>query len=144
MTTQVARPPLYGGLSGYLAMERGEVDARNNTWSSWKATKRAWLDEKKIVIIAQAGPRAADLDAVAERHLVAVVVRVEAHRHADLAQIAQARRPPRRFPRAGDRRQQRRGHEAGHRRGELQRHHPDREQQRSDAPAGPPAPGGSS
>jgi tripartite-type tricarboxylate transporter receptor subunit TctC len=52
-----------GGNQINLAMERGEVEARNNTWSSWKATKRAWLDEKKITVIAQAGPRASDLDA---------------------------------------------------------------------------------
>jgi tripartite-type tricarboxylate transporter receptor subunit TctC len=52
-----------GGNQINLAMERGEVEARNNTWSSWKSTKRAWLDEKKIIVIAQAGPRAADLDA---------------------------------------------------------------------------------
>jgi tripartite-type tricarboxylate transporter receptor subunit TctC len=52
-----------GGNQINLAMERGEVEARNNTWSSWKATKRAWVDEKKIVVIAQAGPRAADLAA---------------------------------------------------------------------------------
>jgi hypothetical protein len=44
-------------------MERGEVEARNNTWSSWKATKATWLANKKIVVIAQAGPRALDLDA---------------------------------------------------------------------------------
>jgi tripartite-type tricarboxylate transporter receptor subunit TctC len=52
-----------GGNQINLAMERGEVEARNNTWSSWKATKAAWLAEKKIAIIAQAGPKAADLDA---------------------------------------------------------------------------------
>jgi tripartite-type tricarboxylate transporter receptor subunit TctC len=52
-----------GGNEINLAMERGEVEARNNTWSSWKTTKAAWLRDKKIVIIAQAGPRAADLDA---------------------------------------------------------------------------------
>src|SRR4029453_13908281 len=46
-----------------LAMERGEVEARNNTWSSWKATKPDWLRDKKITVIAQAGPRASDLDA---------------------------------------------------------------------------------
>jgi hypothetical protein len=44
-------------------MERGEVEARNNTWSSWKATKADWLKDKKINVIAQAGPRAPDLDA---------------------------------------------------------------------------------
>jgi hypothetical protein len=52
-----------GGNQINLAMERGEVEARNNTWSSWKATKAAWLAEKKITVIAQAGPRAPDLDA---------------------------------------------------------------------------------
>jgi tripartite-type tricarboxylate transporter receptor subunit TctC len=52
-----------GGNLVNLAMERGEVQARNNTWSSWKATRPAWLKEKKIVVIAQAGPRASDLDA---------------------------------------------------------------------------------
>jgi tripartite-type tricarboxylate transporter receptor subunit TctC len=52
-----------GGNNINLAMERGEVEGRNNTWSSWKATRPAWLAEKKLVIIAQAGPRATDLDA---------------------------------------------------------------------------------
>jgi hypothetical protein len=52
-----------GGNQINLAMERGEVEARNNTWSSWKATKADWLQEKKITVIAQAGPRAPDLDA---------------------------------------------------------------------------------
>jgi tripartite-type tricarboxylate transporter receptor subunit TctC len=52
-----------GGNEINLAMERGEVQARNNTWSSWKATKPTWLAEKKITVIAQAGPRAPDLDA---------------------------------------------------------------------------------
>jgi tripartite-type tricarboxylate transporter receptor subunit TctC len=52
-----------GGNEINLAMERGEVEARNNTWSSWKATKGHWLTEKKITIIVQAGPRVPDLDA---------------------------------------------------------------------------------
>jgi ABC-type phosphate/phosphonate transport system substrate-binding protein len=52
-----------GGNEINIAMERGEVEARNNTWSSWKATKPHWLKDSRIVIIAQAGPRAADLDA---------------------------------------------------------------------------------
>src|SRR5580692_6754567 len=51
-----------GGTEINLAMERGEVEARNNTWSSWKATKPAWLSEHKISIILQSGPRPADLD----------------------------------------------------------------------------------
>jgi tripartite-type tricarboxylate transporter receptor subunit TctC len=52
-----------GGNQINLAIERGEVEARNNTWSSWKATKADWVKEKKIFVIAQAGPRAPDLDA---------------------------------------------------------------------------------
>ena len=72
-----------GGNAINLAMERGEVEARNNTWSSWKATKPDWLAEKKISVIAQAGPRAADLDAPSvealarndeERQLIELVV----------------------------------------------------------------------
>jgi tripartite-type tricarboxylate transporter receptor subunit TctC len=52
-----------GGNDINLAMERGEVEARNNSWSSWKTTKANWLKDNKIVVIAQAGPRAPDLDA---------------------------------------------------------------------------------
>jgi tripartite-type tricarboxylate transporter receptor subunit TctC len=52
-----------GGNQINLAMERGEVEARNNSWSSWKTTKPMWLKDKKIAIIAQAGPRAPDLHA---------------------------------------------------------------------------------
>jgi tripartite-type tricarboxylate transporter receptor subunit TctC len=52
-----------GGNEINLAMERGEVQARNNTWSSWKATRPAWLKDSKITVIAQAGPRAPDLNA---------------------------------------------------------------------------------
>jgi tripartite-type tricarboxylate transporter receptor subunit TctC len=72
-----------GGNEINLAMERGEVEARNNTWSSWKATKAAWLRDGKITVIAQAGPRAPDLDAPSveelarnpeERQLIELVV----------------------------------------------------------------------
>jgi ABC-type phosphate/phosphonate transport system substrate-binding protein len=59
-----------GGNDINIAMERGEVQARNNTWSSWKVTKRAWLNEKKIYVIAQAGARANDLNAPAIENLV--------------------------------------------------------------------------
>src|ERR1700728_3012818 len=52
-----------GGNEINLAMERGEVDARNNTWSSWKATRPDWLRDRKIAIVAQSGPRPPDLDA---------------------------------------------------------------------------------
>jgi tripartite-type tricarboxylate transporter receptor subunit TctC len=51
-----------GGNQINLAMERGEVQARNNTWSSWKATKPTWLRDKFITVIVQAGPRAPDLN----------------------------------------------------------------------------------
>ena len=59
-----------GGNQINVAMERGEVQARNNTWSSWKVTKQAWLKEKKIYVIAQAGAKAKDLDAPAIEDLV--------------------------------------------------------------------------
>jgi len=52
-----------GGNEINLAMERGEVEARNNTWSSWKWTRPDWLRDHKIAVIAQSGPRAPDLDA---------------------------------------------------------------------------------
>ena len=52
-----------GGNEINIAMERGEVQSRNNTWSSWKATKPHWLKEQKLFVIAQAGPRARDLNA---------------------------------------------------------------------------------
>ena len=52
-----------GGNEDNLAMERGEVEARNNTWSSWKATRPVWLRDRKISVILQSGPRPADLDA---------------------------------------------------------------------------------
>ena len=53
-----------GGNDVNLAMERGEVVGRNNTWSSWKVTKKNWLDEKKISILAYEGPKPADLGIV--------------------------------------------------------------------------------
>ncbi|HZO46583.1 MAG TPA: hypothetical protein VFB68_11865 [Xanthobacteraceae bacterium] len=52
-----------GGNQINLAMERGEVQARNNTWSSWKSTRSQWIRDKLIYVVAQAGPRASDLDA---------------------------------------------------------------------------------
>jgi tripartite-type tricarboxylate transporter receptor subunit TctC len=50
-----------GGNDINLAMERGEAHIRSNAWGSWKSTRGDWLAEKKIVILAQSGPRAADL-----------------------------------------------------------------------------------
>jgi tripartite-type tricarboxylate transporter receptor subunit TctC len=59
-----------GGNEINIAMERGEVYGRNNSWSSWKVTKQPWLKEKKLQVIAQAGARANDLDAPAIEDLV--------------------------------------------------------------------------
>ena len=50
-----------GGNNINVAMERGEVAARNNTWSSWKSTKRDWLANKDIIILVQAGPKVSEL-----------------------------------------------------------------------------------
>jgi tripartite-type tricarboxylate transporter receptor subunit TctC len=59
-----------GGNEINIAMERGEVQGRNNSWSSWKVTKKAWLKEKKLHVIAQAGAKANDLNAPAIEQLV--------------------------------------------------------------------------
>lgn len=53
-----------GGNGVNLAIEKGEVMGRNNTWSSWKATRSQWLKDKKIIIISYAGPKPDDLDGV--------------------------------------------------------------------------------
>jgi tripartite-type tricarboxylate transporter receptor subunit TctC len=60
-----------GGTQINLAMERGEVEGRDNSWASWKTTKPDWVKEKKIVVMAQAGPRASDLDAPSVEALAA-------------------------------------------------------------------------
>lgn len=60
-----------GGNAINLAMERGEVQARNNTWSSWKVTKPDWLKNGDIKILTYAGPTPKDLPGVpAVRDLV--------------------------------------------------------------------------
>ena len=53
-----------GGNAINLAMERGEVLARNNTWSSWKVTKPDWLKNGDIKVLVYAGPKPADLHGV--------------------------------------------------------------------------------
>jgi tripartite-type tricarboxylate transporter receptor subunit TctC len=50
-----------GGNDINLAMERGEVDVRSNSWSSWKTTRANWIAEKKITVLAQTGRRSAEL-----------------------------------------------------------------------------------
>jgi tripartite-type tricarboxylate transporter receptor subunit TctC len=54
-------PGYSSGNSINLAMEKGEVQARNNTWSSWKATKPDWLRDGTIKVLVQEGPPASDL-----------------------------------------------------------------------------------
>lgn len=53
-----------GGPDMNVAMERGEIAARSNSWTSWKTTKADWLAERKVALIAYAGPEAADLAGV--------------------------------------------------------------------------------
>jgi tripartite-type tricarboxylate transporter receptor subunit TctC len=60
-----------GGNQVNLAMERGEVGGRgSNSWASWKATKPAWLREKKIFILVQVAlkrnPELADIPTMIE------------------------------------------------------------------------------
>jgi tripartite-type tricarboxylate transporter receptor subunit TctC len=71
-----------GGTQINLAMERGEVEGRTNSWASWKTTKPDWLRDNKIAIIARAEPAAPDLDAPSledlaggadERRIIALV-----------------------------------------------------------------------
>ena len=49
-----------------LAMERGEVSARNTSWTSWKASKPEWLANGDINILVYSGPKPADLNGVPE------------------------------------------------------------------------------
>ena len=57
--------PGYQGVTQMsLAMERREIDAHVNTWAGWKDTHRDWIDEGKIVVLAQSLPRAPDLPGV--------------------------------------------------------------------------------
>jgi tripartite-type tricarboxylate transporter receptor subunit TctC len=46
-----------------LAMERGEVDGRVNSWASFKANKPQWVKDKLVNFIAMSGPQTPDLDA---------------------------------------------------------------------------------
>lgn len=52
--TKIKLVPGYpGGSQINLAMERGEVQGRYNTWSSWKTTKPDWIRDGKIVVLVQ-------------------------------------------------------------------------------------------
>ena len=50
-----------GGNAINLAMERGEVEARINSWSSWKVTKPEWVKSGAFTVIAQGARRHPDL-----------------------------------------------------------------------------------
>jgi tripartite-type tricarboxylate transporter receptor subunit TctC len=50
-----------GGNDINLAMERGEVEARTNSWQSWKVNRAHWVREGKIAIIAYGGHRSNEL-----------------------------------------------------------------------------------
>ena len=47
-----------------LAIERGEVEGRNNSWSSVKSSKPDWLRDDKVSILVYSGPRQDDLPGV--------------------------------------------------------------------------------
>ncbi len=53
-----------GGNEINLAMERGEVQARYNFWSSWKTTRPEWLKNGDVKMLAYMGPKPADLQDV--------------------------------------------------------------------------------
>ncbi len=59
-----------GGNPVNLAMERGEVGGRVNSWASWKSTKPDWVKEKKIHVLVQMGlkrhPELADVPTITE------------------------------------------------------------------------------
>jgi hypothetical protein len=53
-----------GGNDINLAMERGEVEARTNSWQSWKVNRPEWLRTGKITNIAHGGRRTEELSHV--------------------------------------------------------------------------------
>jgi len=46
-----------GGAEINIAMERGEVQGRANTWEGWVGSNPDWLRDKKLVHLVQIGPR---------------------------------------------------------------------------------------
>lgn len=60
-----------GGADVNIALERGEVGARNNSWTSWKSTKPQWLKDKLIHVIAYAGPVTKELSQVPHLQTIA-------------------------------------------------------------------------
>jgi hypothetical protein len=47
-----------------LAMQRGEVQGRANSWTSLKAAKPEWIANKEVNILIHSGPKSADLKEV--------------------------------------------------------------------------------
>ena len=46
-----------GGAEINIAIERGEVHGRANTWDGWPGSHPDWLRDKKLIHLAQLGPR---------------------------------------------------------------------------------------
>jgi len=46
-----------GGAEINVAIERGEVHGRSTTWETWPGSHPNWLRDKKLVHLAQLGPR---------------------------------------------------------------------------------------
>src|SRR5262245_29942360 len=46
-----------GGAEINIAIERGEVHGRSTTWESWPGSHPDWLRDRKIIHLAQLGPR---------------------------------------------------------------------------------------
>jgi tripartite-type tricarboxylate transporter receptor subunit TctC len=44
-----------------LAMERGEIDGRANSWTSWKLLRPQWIAENRLSFLVQFGPRDPDI-----------------------------------------------------------------------------------
>ncbi len=45
-----------------IAMERGEADGRNNSWTSWRTAKPDWIANKQINVLVRVGPLPHDMD----------------------------------------------------------------------------------
>jgi tripartite-type tricarboxylate transporter receptor subunit TctC len=44
-----------------LAMERGEIDGRANSWASWKLLRPQWIVENRLSFLLQFGPKEPDI-----------------------------------------------------------------------------------
>jgi tripartite-type tricarboxylate transporter receptor subunit TctC len=53
-----------GSMETYVAMERGELDARTNQWDSWNAQRPQWVKEGKLSYLFQVGPKIPELAGV--------------------------------------------------------------------------------